>query len=191
MVLEKEVRRGVLEKGIMGRKFFISFLVLLVVVLIVLVANSIFANSFSRPEGQAQPAAEAEELAEHLVDERIAQAREKMVSEHLVARGISDEKVLGAMRSVPRHLFVGEDLKYRAYEDNPLPIGEGQTISQPYIVALMTEALGLEGDEVVLEIGTGSGYQAAVLSELVGELYTVEIRPSLAARAEETLRSLG
>jgi len=117
--------------------------------------------------------------------------REAMVRYQIEARGITDPRVLEAMRKVPRHLFVPPEYRDAAYEDRPLPIGEGQTISQPYIVALMTEALDLKGDEKVLEIGTGSGYQAAILAELAREVYTVELEPSLAQRAAETLRSLG
>lgn len=118
-------------------------------------------------------------------------AREKMVSEQIVRRGVSDKLVLSAMRKVPRHEFVPDNMKPLAYEDRPLPIGEDQTISQPYIVALMTELLGLKGGEKVLEIGTGSGYQAAVLAEIPTEVYTIEIIPTLAASAEERLRRLG
>ncbi len=97
-----------------------------------------------------------------------------MVQEQLIPRGISDPRVIDAMREVPRHCFVDDALQSRAYGDFPLPISAGQTISQPYIVALMTEALGLTGSERVLEIGTGSGYQAAVLSRLCSQVYTVE-----------------
>ncbi len=120
-----------------------------------------------------------------------AAERERMVSEQIAARGVRDLLVLSAMRSVPRHEFVPEELRPGAYRDAPLPIGEGQTISQPYIVALMTEALGLEGGEKVLEVGTGSGYQAAVLDEIVDQVFTVEIHESLAQRARETLAHLG
>jgi len=114
-----------------------------------------------------------------------------MVEEQLIRRGIVNERVLEAMRQVPRHLFVPEDLRHLAYRDSPLPIGEGQTISQPYIVALMTQALELRGSEKVLEVGTGSGYQAAILSLLAREVYTVERIPSLARRAERVLARLG
>ena len=100
--------------------------------------------------------------------------RERMVREQIEARGVTDKAVLGAMRTLPRHLFVEEALAYKAYTDGPLPIGEGQTISQPYIVALMSELLEVEPDMKVLEIGTGSGYQAAVLAHLGAEVYTVE-----------------
>lgn len=116
--------------------------------------------------------------------------REHMVRTQLIPRGIQDERVLEAMRKVPRHLFVDEPLRYRAYDDMALSIGEGQTISQPYMVAIMTELLELTGTERVLEIGTGSGYQAAILAELAQTVYSVERIPSLARRAEERLRSL-
>jgi len=124
-------------------------------------------------------------------DEGYEAEREAMVRYQIEVRGIKDRRVLKAMRRVPRHLFVPPEYRDAAYEDRPLPIGEGQTISQPYIVALMTESLGLTGRERVLEIGTGSGYQAAVLAELAREIYTVEIVPSLAARARELLERLG
>src|SRR3989304_10549325 len=100
--------------------------------------------------------------------------RNAMVDEQLIRRGIKDKRVLSAMRKVPRHLFAGKELEWLAYGDYALPIGEGQTISQPYMVAAMTEALELKGGEKILEIGTGSGYQAAVLAELAGAVYTVE-----------------
>lgn len=116
--------------------------------------------------------------------------RRLMVERQIKARGIKDERVLAAMLKVPRHEFVPEDQRPYAYEDRPLPIGEGQTISQPYIVAYMTEALALKPTDKVLEIGTGSGYQAAILCELAKEVCTIEIVPSLAKRSEETLRRL-
>jgi protein-L-isoaspartate(D-aspartate) O-methyltransferase len=118
------------------------------------------------------------------------EARLRMVEEDLKGRDITDPRVLEVMGRLPRHLFVEERLRGSAYEDHPLPIGEGQTISQPYVVALMTQALGLTGEEKVLEIGTGSGYQAAVLGELVREVYTIEIQEDLAATAEERLREM-
>ena len=118
-------------------------------------------------------------------------ARTIMVERQLKARGIHDEGVLEVMGRLPRHLFVDPSMKDQAYSDHPLPIADGQTISQPYVVALMTESLGLEGSEKVLEIGTGSGYQAAVLAELCAEVYTIEIREGLAENAGELLESLG
>ena len=118
-------------------------------------------------------------------------ARERMVDEQIRARGISDSAVLDAMRRVPRHRFVPESYRHLAYTDQPLPIGLDQTISQPYIVAYMTDAAGISPGDRVLEIGTGSGYQAAILAELAREVYTVELLPQLAARAGGVLRELG
>jgi protein-L-isoaspartate(D-aspartate) O-methyltransferase len=118
-------------------------------------------------------------------------ARARMVEQQLVARGITDARVLAAMRTVPRHEFVPSTSRAAAYEDRPLPIGRGQTISQPYVVAAMTELAVLGPHSRVLEIGTGSGYQAAVLAEVAGTVYTIEIVAALAAEAERTLRRLG
>lgn len=117
--------------------------------------------------------------------------RNVMVDKQLIPRGISDKKVLDAFRNVKRHEFVPPELWTSAYRDHPLPIGEGQTISQPYMVALMTQCLRLEGSEKILEIGTGSGYQTAILAKLAKEVYTVERIGSLAKNAELTLRRLG
>ena len=117
--------------------------------------------------------------------------RHRMVAEQLRARDIRDERVLRAMERVPRHLFVPEDVRGSAYEDHPLPIGHDQTISQPYIVGFMTEALDVKPDSHVLEIGTGSGYQAAVLGELARDVYTIEIVEPLADTARRKLESLG
>ena len=117
--------------------------------------------------------------------------REHMVESQLVRRGIKDGRVLDAMRQVPRHLFIPKDTRDLAYCDGPLPIGQGQTISQPYIVALMTELLELTGQEKVLELGTGSGYQAAILSRLVSQVYSVERHAALAEQAEKVLAQLG
>jgi protein-L-isoaspartate(D-aspartate) O-methyltransferase len=118
-------------------------------------------------------------------------ARQRMVDGQIKAQGIDSAPVLDAMRRVPRHLFVPPALQTRAYEDTPLPIGLGQTISQPFIVAYMTEALRIMPEHKVLEIGTGSGYQAAVLAELAREVYTIEIVPELADRARRTLADAG
>jgi protein-L-isoaspartate(D-aspartate) O-methyltransferase len=118
-------------------------------------------------------------------------ARQRMVDTQLRAEGISSAAVLAAMARVPRHLFVPPDLRERAYDNTPLPIGLGQTISQPFIVAYMTEALQLTREHTVLEIGTGSGYQAAVLAELAREVLTIEIVPQLAERARGTLKDAG
>lgn len=117
--------------------------------------------------------------------------REEMVAEQIAARDIKDANVLEAMRVVPRHAFATENVQKQAYGDYPLPIGFGQTISQPYIVAFMTESLELKPDSKVLEIGTGSGYQAAVCAEIAAEVYTIEIVEGLAKRAEEKLKELG
>lgn len=118
-------------------------------------------------------------------------ARLHMIQEHLEARGIRNTLVLEAMRSVPRHLFVPAPYRFMAYEDHPLPIGYGQTISQPYVVAIMTELLDPQPGNLVLEVGTGSGYQAAVLARIVKEVYTIEIVPELARGAAEVLNQLG
>ena len=117
-------------------------------------------------------------------------ARARMVQEQLLPRSINDPKTLEAMKKVPRHLFVEDALKNQAYGDFPLPIGRGQTISQPYIVALMTQALGLQGHEQVLEIGTGSGYQAAILSQICEKVYTVERIDTLLVQARHVFDSL-
>ncbi|GAB4319789.1 MAG: protein-L-isoaspartate(D-aspartate) O-methyltransferase [Candidatus Zixiibacteriota bacterium] len=117
--------------------------------------------------------------------------RMKMVEEQIVRRGIKDSAVIDAMRTVPRHRFVDAKYKHEAYGDHPLPIGEGQTISQPFVVAAMTEALGVGPKDTVLEIGTGSGYQAAVLAEIVDQVYTIEIIESLGRTAERVLDELG
>lgn len=119
------------------------------------------------------------------------QEREKMVESQIKQRGVKDEKVLNAMRKVPRHMFVSKNMKSYAYNDEPLPIGEGQTISQPYIVAYMTEVLQLKEDERILEIGTGSGYQAAILAEIAKEVYTIEIIQALSLKAQDVLIELG
>jgi protein-L-isoaspartate(D-aspartate) O-methyltransferase len=126
-----------------------------------------------------------------LQQDEFSQARERMVRTQIEARGVRDTKVLSALRKVPRHRFVPANLERRAYDDTPLPIGYGQTISQPYIVAYMTEVLELSGNEKVLEIGTGSGYQAAVLAEITPHVFTIEIIPELASRARRTLDETG
>jgi len=117
--------------------------------------------------------------------------KKRMVEEQLIPRGIKGPRVLDAFYKVERHLFIPEELRTSSYADFPVPIGEGQTISQPYIVALMTECLGLSGQEKVLEIGTGSGYQAAILAELANEIYSIERFANLAARAESILNASG
>ena len=120
-----------------------------------------------------------------------ARARDSMVASQIVVRGVRDPKTLAAMRDVPRHLFVPPSLMKEAYEDRPLPIGHGQTISQPYIVAFMTEALGLKGGEKVLEVGAGSGYQSAVLSRIAAKVFGIEIVEPLARDARQRLVRLG
>ena len=126
-----------------------------------------------------------------VTEDEFARLRGEMVEVQIRARGVNDEKVLAAMRKVPRHLFVPEELRTFAYGDEPLPIGEGQTISQPYIVAYMTEALRLSGEEKVLEVGTGSGYQTAVLAEIVRQVFSIELVATLSDRARELLKLLG
>lgn len=120
-----------------------------------------------------------------------ARARDAMVASQIVVRGVRDAKTLAAMRSVPRHLFVPPELTRSAYDDRPLPIGHGQTISQPYIVAFMTEALGLKGGETVLEVGAGSGYQSAVLSRIAAKVFGIEIVEPLALEAKQRMARLG
>jgi protein-L-isoaspartate(D-aspartate) O-methyltransferase len=139
-----------------------------------------------QPDGRS----ETRSLESNIESGHLAE-RERMVREQLQARDIRDPKVLNAMGKVPRHRFVPGESVRAAYDDNPLPLMLGQTISQPYVVAYMTQALRLQGSERVLEIGTGSGYQAAILSELVREVYTIEILPELESAARATLRSLG
>ncbi len=125
------------------------------------------------------------------IDAAYTAARNRMVTEQIRQRGIHDERVLHALTTVPRHLFIPPAYRDQAYDDGPLPIGQGQTISQPYIVALMSERLELGGEERVLEIGTGSGYQAAVLSLLAKQVYSIEIVPQLMSGARELLAQLG
>ena len=124
-------------------------------------------------------------------EQAFQELRDRMVDEQIVGRGVSDERVLEAMRRVPRHEFVPSELAFQAYEDHPLSIGWGQTISQPFIVAFMTQAVDLQPASRVLEVGTGSGYQAAVLAQICDEVYTIEIIPELAERAAAVLKVLG
>ena len=123
--------------------------------------------------------------------DRIDAERHRMVESQLRARGLLDERVLQAFEQVPRHLFVPEEIRYAAYDDMPLPIGHDQTISQPYIVALMISLLALQGDERVLEVGTGSGYEAALLGRLAAEVHTIELVPALGQQADLLLQDLG
>ena len=152
-------------------RYFVTFLTLL--------SNTLFPLSDSFGLGGSPPTPDRES------------ERNWMVDSQLVGRGIHDARVLNAMRKVQRHKFVPESESEQAYEDHPLPIGYGQTISQPYIVAFMTEAAELTGKEKVLEIGTGSGYQAAVLAEIVPQVLTIEIVEPLAREAEKNLKSQG
>lgn len=156
------------------KKFF-NFLILM----LILLTNS--SNSFGKNHPQDH----------NLPTDKFAIRRNKMVDQQIRRRGIKDTLVLNAMRKIPRHEFVPAHLKESAYTDRALPIGEGQTISQPYIVAIMTEQLALKGTEKVLEIGTGSGYQAAVLAEIADKVYTIEIVPSLGILAEQKLKKMG
>lgn len=125
------------------------------------------------------------------LDDKYSDARDKMVTQQIISRGVTDQTVLKAMRKVPRHLFVPKEYESEAYDDNPIPIGYGQTISQPYIVAYMTEIAEPDPSKTVLEIGTGSGYQAAVLAETVKSVYSIEIVPELAMESAERLKKLG
>ncbi|MGA3018027.1 MAG: protein-L-isoaspartate(D-aspartate) O-methyltransferase [Bryobacteraceae bacterium] len=127
----------------------------------------------------------------HLADDPVALQHERMVADQIESRGIRNPDILRVMRSTPRHLFVPANVRSMAYEDRPLPIGYGATISQPYIVALMTELLAPAKNHRILEIGAGSGYQAAILGQLAAEVCTVEISPELARSAAKTLRELG
>jgi protein-L-isoaspartate(D-aspartate) O-methyltransferase len=171
-----------------------TVVILAVVLSLVLVSIAVYAAIVaSKPSSELQPTSVPLFTPLAAGDEAVfAQRRERMVIETIERRGITDEDVLNAMRAVPRHLFVPEDDQNYAYGDHPLPIGYGQTISQPYIVALMTELLELREGDRVLEVGTGSGYQAAILGEIPGiEVYTIEIIPELAKSAQERLAGLG
>jgi protein-L-isoaspartate(D-aspartate) O-methyltransferase len=152
-------------------------------ILLILVASLPACQSAARRESVSG-------LTQNVTDQYL-ELREQMVETQIESRGISDDSVVLAMRRVPRHLFVPEDLIDQAYEDTPLPIGFGQTISQPYIVALMTESLKIKPGQRILEIGTGSGYQAAILAEMSVDVYTIEVIPELAAQAADQLNNLG
>jgi len=157
--------------------------------LALLLSSACGSSAEPTPTSTSSPAADAGPTAT-AVDPYAAE-REQLVNRTIVARGVTDPDVLRAMRTVPRHRFVPDEYLGQAYADHPLPIGYGQTISQPYIVALMTELLELDPDDRVLEIGTGSGYQAAVLAEIIDEVYTIEIVPKLAESAAARLEALG
>jgi len=162
----------------MQGKTAMTFLILTALLIAILHVSSL--PAFTQKTSTTQPE-----------DARFKILRERMVQEQIKARGIKDEGVLEAMLKVLRHKFVPQEYISHAYEDKPLPIGLGQTISQPYIVALMTELLQVEKGDKVLEVGTGSGYQAAVLAEIVDEVYTIEIFEALGKKAKERLKKLG
>lgn len=171
---------------------------ILVTIIILLIGGAVLAWLLTRrsapgpaPAAETAPPPVAASLAPGASADPFEKARMAMVADQIAARGVAQQAVLDAMSQVPRQRFVPEDLVNQAYNDHPLPIGYGQTISQPYIVALMTEALEPEPGDRVLEIGTGSGYQAAVLAALGAEIFTIEIIPELAQRAEEALRNTG
>ncbi len=159
------------------KKIFLFLIIILIAFIFIVNKNKIVLNNYIEDETKDS------------VDQ-YSLLRNKMVSEQLKTRDITNEKVLEVMGKVERHRFVPSSLRGQSYEDYPIPIGYGQTISQPYIVALMTQSLGVEEDDVVLEIGTGSGYQAAVLAEFVKEVYTIEIIKELAESAEMRLKGL-
>jgi protein-L-isoaspartate(D-aspartate) O-methyltransferase len=163
-----------------------KFIALVIIVIIISCIFYSFRPFINRGDVSIVNGKEAKSKAEDY-----AQQRKMMVEQQIVARGVKNKKVLDAMNSVPRHLFVPVGYRQGSYFDQPLPIGLEQTISQPYIVALMTEMLDVDHDDIVLEIGTGSGYQAAVLSTIVKELYTIEIIEELGLQAAELLKSLG
>jgi protein-L-isoaspartate(D-aspartate) O-methyltransferase len=158
--------------------------------LLVVLLSSILAGCSGAPTIDDAARAAHAPAADRRPDE-FAAARARMVSEQIESRDVRDTRVLAAMRRVPRHLFVPESVRAEAYEDYPLPIGHAQTISQPFIVAWMTEALRVKPASRVLEIGTGSGYQAAVLAEIGAEVYTIELLAPLAESAARTLKTLG
>jgi len=162
-----------------------KFLSLIIIVIIISCIFYSFRPFINRGDVSIANGKEAESKAEDY-----SRQRGMMVEQQIVARGVKSKKVLDAMNSVPRHLFVPVEYRRGSYFDQPLPIGSGQTISQPYIVALMTEMLDVDNDDIVLEIGTGSGYQAAVLSTIVKKLYTIEIIEELGLQATELLKSL-
>ena len=167
---------------------------LIALVILIMVLLGCRSTVSDQQAGGDQPQAQSTQTSSpdlNLSQDATIEDRENMVLRQIEARGVEDTKVLAAMKSVPRHEFVPDRYLSQAYADHPLPIGYGQTISQPYIVALMTEALQLEEGDRVLEIGTGSGYQAAVLAELVTQVFSIEIIPELAAEAKELLKELG
>jgi len=195
--------RGMLREGkALPLVWFAAILILSIIGILAyeeLVTKSIQARaSQASPEDQNQPGrADPNDkrplrpLHKHLAFKQRIDERRRMVADQIQAREVKDPNVLKAMRMVPRHAFIPSNVQPQAYYDHPLPIGQGQTISQPYIVAFMTEALKLDPNSTVLEIGTGSGYQAAVCAEIACEVYTIEIVPELAKSAAEQLKKLG
>ena len=176
----------------MVKRLVLVILLVILIAAVIVVLSRVF-RSPSGTQGQTVGPTHTPTLAPSAIpsDDASAEPRLAMVSQQIEGRGVKDTAVLEVMRRVPRHKFVPANVVSAAYEDHPLPIGYGQTISQPYIVALMTEALKIKPGDKVLEIGTGSGYQAAILADLGAEVYTVEIIPELAQQAGERLRSLG
>jgi len=170
-----------------NRLIYPGFLTVLIILLFLLGGCQ---SSEPDQEPDIQPVTTSESDLEDPNDSRLAE-RERMVEIQIISRGVNDPAVLAAMKTVPRHEFVPDNFVSQAYRDHPLPIGYGQTISQPFIVALMTEALNLKKGDRVLEIGTGSGYQAAILAALDTQVYTIEIIPELAQEAEDRLINLG
>jgi len=177
---------------LISKRIIPRFLIALVIQIMILMGcRSTVSDQQAGQDQQESQSAQTSSPDLNLSQDPTIKDRENMVLRQIEARGVKDTKVLAAMKSVPRHEFVPDRYLSQAYADHPLPIGYGQTISQPYIVALMTEALQLEEGDRVLEIGTGSGYQAAVLAELETQVFTIEIIPELAAEAEERLKELG
>lgn len=164
---------------------------IIVIIVIIIILCSVVYNypRFLNSTGKSSIASDRGNIKH--TEEDYAMKRKKMVKQQIIARGVKNKKVLEVMEKVPRHLFVPEEYRKYSYYDQPLSIGSAQTISQPYIVALMTEMLDIDDNDVVLEIGTGSGYQAAVLSEIAKEVYTIEIIRELGLQAKEKLENLG
>jgi protein-L-isoaspartate(D-aspartate) O-methyltransferase len=177
----------------MVKRLILVILLVILIAAVILVLARVFRSSPASQEQMPGPAQTSAPAPSALPspDDAFVDLRLAMVDQQIEARGVKDPAVLEVMRRVPRHRFVPTDMASQAYEDHPLPIGYGQTISQPYIVALMTEALEVGPGDRVLEIGTGSGYQAAILEEIGAEVYSVEIIPELAQQAGERLRTLG
>lgn len=174
-----------IETSTWRASLFLSLPVLVVLAVLLIRCNNGTTGSDETDYSAVRPHEARGAAWNERVDERI-----RMVSTQIELRGISDPRVLEAMRTIPRHFFVPPEYRERAYADHPLYIGSGQTISQPYIVALMTELMELEGGGKVLEIGTGSGYQAAILGELADRVFTIEIIESLAEKAKKTLKDM-